>query len=201
MSGVEHRLTTLLPSVSLMSRQCGILNISQPYRPPQPVMGIVLLFQSQSQSQSYLMTNGQSASLSWCQATISARDQFFFLLEISFRQLQVCYFVAPSLTRGRVCNLLSLLVLANAVLLDSRPNSIVPILETPPTCRARSPHLYPQGTGWPRYTPRHWVPFPSPLTTHRATVEVFYPATTRVIYFFSYLLYIYIYIYIYEGCP
>jgi hypothetical protein len=29
------------------------------------------------------------------------RDQFFFLLEISFRQLQVCYFVAPSLTRGR----------------------------------------------------------------------------------------------------
>jgi hypothetical protein len=34
------------------------------------------------------------------------RDQFFFLLEISFRQLRVCYFVASSLTRGRVCNLL-----------------------------------------------------------------------------------------------
>jgi hypothetical protein len=34
------------------------------------------------------------------------RDQFFFLLEISFRQLRICYFVAPSLTRGRVCNLL-----------------------------------------------------------------------------------------------
>jgi hypothetical protein len=34
------------------------------------------------------------------------RDQFFFLLEISFRQLRVYYFVAPSLTRGRVCNLL-----------------------------------------------------------------------------------------------
>jgi hypothetical protein len=33
-------------------------------------------------------------------------DQFFFLLEISFRQLRLCYFVAPSLTRGRVCNLL-----------------------------------------------------------------------------------------------
>jgi hypothetical protein len=33
------------------------------------------------------------------------RDQFFFLLEIPFRQLRVCYFVAPSLTRGRVCNL------------------------------------------------------------------------------------------------
>jgi hypothetical protein len=34
------------------------------------------------------------------------RDQFFFLLEIFFRQLRVCYFVAPSLTIGRVCNLL-----------------------------------------------------------------------------------------------
>jgi hypothetical protein len=33
-------------------------------------------------------------------------DQFFFLLEISFRQLRVFYFVAPFLTRGRVCNLL-----------------------------------------------------------------------------------------------
>jgi hypothetical protein len=33
-------------------------------------------------------------------------DQFFFLLEISFRQLRVCYFLAPCLTRGRVCILL-----------------------------------------------------------------------------------------------
>jgi hypothetical protein len=32
-------------------------------------------------------------------------NQFFFPLEISFRQLRLCYFVAPSLTRGRVCNL------------------------------------------------------------------------------------------------
>jgi hypothetical protein len=28
-------------------------------------------------------------------------DQFFFLLEISFRQLRLCHFVAPSLTRGQ----------------------------------------------------------------------------------------------------
>jgi hypothetical protein len=47
------------------------------------------------------------------------RDQFLFLLEILFRQLQVCYFVALSLTRGRVCNLLLLLVLASAVPLGS----------------------------------------------------------------------------------
>jgi hypothetical protein len=33
------------------------------------------------------------------------RDQFYFLLEMFFRQLRFCNFVAPSLTRGRVCNL------------------------------------------------------------------------------------------------
>jgi hypothetical protein len=43
------------------------------------------------------------------------RGQFLIILEIFFRQLRVCYFVAPSLTRGRVCNLLLLLVISSAV--------------------------------------------------------------------------------------
>jgi hypothetical protein len=50
------------------------------------------------------------------------RDQLFFLLKISFRQLRLCYFVAPSLTRGRVCNCLVhlLLGLARAATLGSK---------------------------------------------------------------------------------
>jgi hypothetical protein len=49
-------------------------------------------------------------------------NKFFFLLEISFRQMRVCCFVAPSLTRGRVCNLIVqlLLGLARAVTLGSK---------------------------------------------------------------------------------
>jgi hypothetical protein len=31
--------------------------------------------------------------------------------------------------------------------------------ETPPTWRASFSYLYPPGTGWPSYTPGHWVPF------------------------------------------
>jgi hypothetical protein len=91
---------------------------------------------------------------------------FFFLLEIFFRQLRVCYFVAPSLTRGLVCNLL-LLVLASAVSHESESR------RTQDRILLSQFLLTPPGTGWPRYTPGHWVPFPSPLTTHRVMVEVF----------------------------
>jgi hypothetical protein len=36
-------LTTLPPSMSRLPTQCGILNISQPYRPLRPVTGIAFL--------------------------------------------------------------------------------------------------------------------------------------------------------------
>jgi hypothetical protein len=42
-SGRRLKMTTSQPSVSRLSRQCGILNILQPCRPPRPIMGIALL--------------------------------------------------------------------------------------------------------------------------------------------------------------
>jgi hypothetical protein len=48
--GVERgrrlRLTTSQQSVSRLCGKCGILNISQPYRPERPITGIALLFYS-----------------------------------------------------------------------------------------------------------------------------------------------------------
>jgi hypothetical protein len=37
---------------------------------------------------------------------MGAVTNFSLSLKFSFRQLRLCYFIAPSLTRGRVCNLL-----------------------------------------------------------------------------------------------
>jgi hypothetical protein len=73
-------------------------------------------------------------------------DQIFIIVW----QLPVCWFGAPSLTRGRVCRLQLLLALASAVFLgsvpwDSRPYFTVSDLR---------------------------LPFSSPPTTRRVTVEV-----------------------------
>jgi hypothetical protein len=79
------------------------------------------------------------------------RSKTGFLLLL--RQLQVCWCGAPSLTRGWVCRLQLLLALDSAVILGSGLMTTFYCLrfETPPTWRARSPYLYPPGTGWPSY--------------------------------------------------
>jgi hypothetical protein len=58
------------------------------------------------------MTDGQSASLSWCQAPIlGLRPDFYYL--------RLCRCGAPYLTRGRACRLQLLLGFANGVILGS----------------------------------------------------------------------------------
>jgi hypothetical protein len=74
------------------------------------------------------------------------------------------------------------------------PAELVPMFyclrsETLPTWRARSPYVYRPGTEWPSYTLRHWVPFQSPPTARRATVEIFIPPPHGICVIKSELLY------------
>jgi hypothetical protein len=69
---------------------------------------------SKSQSQSHTATDGQSFSKSWCRAPGRMTSSLVLVWP-----LRSCFCVAPSLTRGRVCLLYMLLVLASVVCLGS----------------------------------------------------------------------------------
>jgi hypothetical protein len=108
-----------------------------------------------SQNQSHIATDGQSISKSWCRAPSGDLDQIF----ISLWQSRSCLYGAPSLTRGRFCVLYTLLGLASAVFLGSE------------SFGSRDHNLLSQFFR---------LPFSTPPTTRRFTVEVFDPASTRV---------------------
>jgi hypothetical protein len=120
---------------------------------------------------------GQSVLVSG--AHLGPATNFTFSLKFSFRHLRVCYFVAPFLTRGRVCNLLynSFWALPEQSLLGRSPAEFTAIFTVssgpPPTWRARFPYLYPPGIRWPSYTHGHCVSFCRLLRLAGTTVEVF----------------------------
>jgi hypothetical protein len=94
-------------------------------------------------------------------------------------------YVTFSLTRGWVYRLQLLLVLASAVIIlrsESRGTHdhilLSQIRDSPNLEGQVSVFLSPRKKVT-RLTPRHWVPFSSPPTTRRSTVEAFEPASTR----------------------
>jgi hypothetical protein len=122
--------------------------------------------------ESYVTTDGQLASLSWCQAPICGlRPDFCYCQTVA-----CCWCGTLSWQEESVVYSCCWFSPAQS-LLGLSPVGLVTIFyclrfETPATWRTRSPYLYPPGTGWPSYTPTHWVPISSPPTTRRATVEV-----------------------------
>jgi hypothetical protein len=92
---VEHSqcvgLTNLPPFVSRLSKQCRILNISQPSRPPRRVMEIACTFKSKSKSCYDWWSVSQYVLVS------SALWDFDQMLILS------CLCEATSLIRGQVC--------------------------------------------------------------------------------------------------
>jgi hypothetical protein len=95
-----------------------------------------------SQSQSYITTDGQSVSLSWCQAPIwGLRPDFYYC------QTVAGLLMWDALSDERTGLLLQLLLVSPAQsFLGPSPAGLVIIFycvrfETPPTWRARSPYL------------------------------------------------------------
>jgi hypothetical protein len=128
---------------------------------------------SQSQRQSYFKNGGLlPISSPWRQVHWDPRSVFF--------QLNAsCYspYVSSSLTRAWVCRLQLLLAWPAQSFSGSSPVGLMATyyslrFETPSTWWVRSPYLYPPGTGWPSYRPRHWVLFSLPPTTRMATVDM-----------------------------
>jgi hypothetical protein len=88
------------------------------------------------QSQSFVITDGRSASLSWCRGPSRAQDQYF----VTVRQLRVCR--------------LQLLALASAVILGSESRGthdhilLSHILDSP-NLEGQAPVFIPSDTGFP----------------------------------------------------
>jgi hypothetical protein len=106
-------------------------------------------------------------------------DQIF----ITVRQLRVCWYRALSLMRQRVCRLQLLLVLASAVILGSesrgtRDHILLSQIRDSPNLEGQVPVFISPRNWVAELYFRHWIPFSSPPTTRRATVEVFVPAST-----------------------
>jgi hypothetical protein len=84
---------------------------------------------AESESESYVTTDGQSVSLSWNKASICGlRPDFYYR-----RTLAGLLMWGLSLTRGRICRLQLLLALASAVILGSESLGNVFIIVTQPT--------------------------------------------------------------------
>jgi hypothetical protein len=80
-----------------------------------------VISRNESESESYVTTDDQSASLSWYKAPIwGLRPDFFSVRNMEYVwQLRFWFRGAPSLTWGGVCLLYMLLALASAVFLGS----------------------------------------------------------------------------------
>jgi hypothetical protein len=104
----------------------------------------------------------------------------FFIITQSQSQRYVTTggsYVTSSLTREWVCRLQLMLALVSAVILRSgyrgTHNHIsLPQIRGSSNLEGKVPYLYPPGTRWPSYTPRHWVPFSSSLTTRISWISL-----------------------------
>jgi hypothetical protein len=91
---------------------------------------------------------------------------------ITVRQLRVCLYGTSSQMKGAVLQCTMLLGITSTVILRSKSHRthdyiLLCQIWLTPTWMAVSLYLYPTRTGWPSYTPRHWVsPTPFSVSTY-----------------------------------
>jgi hypothetical protein len=149
------------------SQQCLVLFTS---------LRLATAARNSSQIQSYVMTDGQSASLTWCQAPIWNPTPDF------------CYCQTDEgLIWGALSNERTGLSFTTTAGPRQRSHSRVRVpwnswpyftvsdwrLHQP---WGSGPYIYIPGIGWPSYKLRNWNPFVSPPTIRRSRMEVFEPA-------------------------
>jgi hypothetical protein len=144
-------------------------------------MGTMYLFTQQDESKSKLCYDrrsvGQSVFLSSTHLGLTTR---FLLLS----ELRVCWYGGLSLMREWVGRLQLLQLLVSAVIFGSESRGtrdhilLFQIRDSPNLEEEVAVFISPRNRV-PSYTSRHWVPFSSPTTNRRATLEVLEPASTR----------------------
>jgi hypothetical protein len=140
---------------------------------------VVFISKSQSESES---ESGSELLYDWrftANQFVLAPNPLRLTARVFFR-LNTCGhspYVTSSLMRGWGCRLPLLLARASAFTLRSESRRthdrilLFQIRESP-NLESRSPYLYPPGTEWPSYNPRHKVPFPSRFTKRGAMVDI-----------------------------
>jgi hypothetical protein len=148
MTTLYRSLYTHRSSVTVFTSVLVTEDVPLPIPVPQPQW---LTDSSEFEDEVKFTTDSQLVSLSWCLAPIwSLWPDFRFLSDN-------CGFL--DVGHKKV-----LLGLSRAITLGSKSCRTHRLYftvsyEIPPTWRARSPYLYPPGTGCPSYTLGHWVPF------------------------------------------
>jgi hypothetical protein len=99
-------------------------------------------------------------------------------------------YITSSVTRGWISCLQLLLILDSAVILRSQSREahdhiLLSQIRDSPNLQGQVPVFISPRNRVANYTPRHWVLFSSPLTTYRATMEVYVPASVISLVFIS----------------
>jgi hypothetical protein len=114
---------------------------------------------------SHFTSEVQSVSMSWYRAHSGLVTRCYFLSECCCQKVAVL-FLWGALSDDRT-DLQFAMQSFNGPSRAEPVTVLYSLIGDSPNLEGQAPVFIPPGTGWPSYTPRHWVPYTSPLTTLR----------------------------------